>query len=503
MNQTVFDVAIIGYGPAGATLANLLGQYGLSVLVVEREGAIYPLPRAIHFDGETMRVFETAGLRPQVESISRPGLKGMYFNNAAGETLLIRAGTQERGPHGCATNHYFHQPELEAVLRSGLQRYPQVQVRTHHEVTAIEDGADAATLQVTDLQTQLSFSVQARYVVGCDGARSLVRKVLGTRMRDLGLHQPWLVFDVRLKTNVPGLPDHTVQHCDPSRPMTYCNVTGNRRRWEIMLMPGDQAEQMVQPETLWKLVSKWVTPSQADIERAVIYTFHSVMAEGWRQGRLMLAGDAAHQTPPFLGQGMCAAIRDVSNLAWKLDAVLRGRANDALLDTYESERSPHVQAFIELAVKLGDIIQTTDPQAARERDAKFKAGQPEIFQFPTPRLGPGVWQGEQAPVAQVFPQPTLANGHLLDTLLGLNFAVLGEDTVLAEVSEDTHERWQAQGVVTVPARDPEVKAWLDQQGARAVLLRPDRYILGVAQNSADLDRISAVLPTADALAHGC
>jgi hypothetical protein len=220
-------------------------------------------------------------------------------------------------------------------------------------------------------------------------------------------------------------------------------------------------------------------------------------------GRLMLAGDAAHQTPPFLGQGMCAAIRDVSNLAWKLEAVLRGCADDALLDTYESERSPHVKAFIDLAVKLGDIIQTTDPQAARERDAKFKAGQPEIFQFPTPRLGPGVWQGELAPVAQVFPQPTLANGHLLDTLLGLNFAVLGEDTVLAKVSEETRERWQAQGVVTVPARDPEVKAWLDQQGVRAVLLRPDRYILGVAQNSADLDRISALLPAAGALAHGC
>lgn len=503
MSSTVFDVAIIGYGPAGATLANLLGQYGLSVLVLEREAEIYPLPRAIHFDGETMRVFETAGLRPQVETISRPGLKGMYFNNAAGETLLIRAGTQERGPHGCATNHYFHQPELEAVLRSGLQRYPQVQVRTRHEVTAIQDSADAATLQVTDLQTQESHAVQARYVVGCDGARSLVRKVLGTRMHDLGLHQPWLVFDVRLKTDVPGLPDHTVQICDPARPMTYCNVTGNRRRWEIMLMPGDQAEQMVQPETLWKLVRKWVTPSQADIERAVIYTFHSVIAEGWRQGRLMLAGDAAHQTPPFLGQGMCAAIRDVSNLAWKLNAVLRGRADDALLDTYESERSPHVQAFIELAVKLGDIIQTTDPQAALERDAKFKAGQPEIFQFPAPRLGPGVWLGEQAPVAQVFPQPTLANGHLLDSLLSLNFAVLGEDSVLAAVSEDTRERWQAQGVVTVPARDPELKAWLDQQGVRALLLRPDRYILGVAHNSAELDRISAVLPTAGALAHGC
>jgi len=501
MSQNIFDVAIIGYGPAGATLANLLGQYGLSVLVLERDAEIYPLPRAIHFDGEVMRVFETAGLRREVEAISRPGLKGMYFNNAAGETLLIRAGTSERGPHGCANNHYFHQPELEVVLREGLHRYPQVQVRTRHEVTSIEDSSEHATLQVKDLQSSRTYSVQARYVVGCDGARSMVRKAIGTTMVDLGLHQPWLVFDVRLKTDVPSLPDHTVQHCDPVRPMTYCNVTGNRRRWEIMLMPGDDPEQLVQPETLWKLVSKWVTPEQADIERAVIYTFHSVIAETWRKGHLFLAGDAAHQTPPFLGQGMCAAIRDASNLAWKLEAVMRGRADDALLDSYGSERAPHVHAFIDLAVKLGDIIQTTDPQAARERDAKFKAGQPEIFQFPAPRLGPGMWQGDSAQVAQVFPQPRLADGRLLDGMLGLNFAVIGDEAVLNSVSADTRSRWQAQGVVVVPARDPEVQAWLQQQGVRAVLLRPDRYILGVAQTSADLDRISALLPATAALAH--
>ena len=501
MNEHRFDVAIIGYGPAGATLANLLGQYGLSVLVIERDAQIYPLPRAIHFDGEVMRVFETAGLRREVEAISRPGLKGVYFNNAAGETLLIRAGTSERGPHGCANNHYFHQPELEVVLREGLHRYPQVQVRTRHEVLSIEDSSEDATLQVKDLQNHSTYSVKARYVVGCDGARSMVRRAIGTNMVDLGLHQPWLVFDVRLKTDVPALPDHTVQHCDPARPMTYCNVTGNRRRWEIMLMPGDDPEQLVKPETLWQLVSKWVTPEQADIERAVIYTFHSVIAETWRKGHLFLAGDAAHQTPPFLGQGMCAAIRDAANLAWKLEAVLRGRAEDALLDTYGSERTPHVHAFIDLAVKLGDIIQTTDPQAARERDAKFKAGQPEIFQFPAPRLGAGVWQGDASVVAQVFPQPMLSNGHLLDTALGLHFAVIGDEAVLNAVSDDTRERWQAQGVVTLPARDPEVQAWLQQQDVHAVLLRPDRYILGVAQTGAELDNISTLLPAAAALAH--
>jgi 3-(3-hydroxy-phenyl)propionate hydroxylase len=496
----MFDVAIVGYGPAGATLANLLGQYGLSVVVLEREADIYPLPRAIHFDGEVMRVFETAGLRQQVEPISRPGLNGVHFNNADGETLMIRAGTSERGPHGCATNHYFHQPELEAVLRNGLRRYPQVQVRTGHEVKAINDGPQGATLQVTNLQTQLTHTVQARYVVGCDGARSLVRKTIGTTQIDLGLHQPWLVFDVRLKVDVPGLPDHTVQHCDPGRPMTYCNVTGNRRRWEIMLMPGDDHTQLVQPETLWELVSKWVTPEQGDIERAAIYTFHSVIAQGWRKAHLLLAGDAAHQTPPFLGQGMCAAIRDASNLAWKLDAVIHGRADDSLLDTYESERAPHVRAFIDLAVKIGAVIQTTDPQAARERDAKYKSGQPEIFEFPAPRLGPGIWHGENATVARVFPQPLLSDGRLMDAALGLNFAVIGDDDLIAGVTDDTRERWQAQGVVVLPARAPELQAWLGQHGVRAVMLRPDRYTMGVAQVASELDSLSELLPAAAALA---
>lgn len=494
MSETVFDVAIIGYGPAGATLANLLGQYGLSTVVIEKDAEIYALPRAVHFDGEVMRVFETAGMREAIETISRPGLTGMHFNNAQGETLLIRGGTNARGPHGCATNHYFHQPELEAVLRQGVQRFACVQVRKQHEVESIAEDAQGATLQVKDLQSGARMNVQARYVIGCDGARSLVRKVMGTPMTDLGLHQPWLVFDVRLKADVPSLPDHTVQHCDPVRPMTYCNVTGNRRRWEIMLMPGDDPVEMVKPEMLWKLVGHWVTRGQADIERAVIYTFHSIIAQGWRRGRLLLAGDAAHQTPPFLGQGMCAAVRDVANLAWKLEAVLRGRASDDLLDTYESERSPHVHAFIELAVKLGDIIQTTDPQAARERDAKFRAGQPTIFEFPSPRLGAGVWLGDAAPVAQIFPQPQLQDGRLLDQAIGLNFAVLGEPDLLSQVSPETRQIWHTHGVVVITATDPNIVAWLNAQGMSAVMLRPDRYIAGVARSAAELDEISQCLP---------
>ena len=493
------DVAIIGAGPAGVTLANLLGQRGLRVVLFEREAEIYPLPRAIHFDGEVMRVFETAGLRAEVEAVSRPGLKGMHFVNAAGETLLIRGGTAERGPHGCATNHYFHQPELEAVLRAGLARFPQVALHVRHEVNAVDTLPDGrARLHGRDLVSDQAFAQDARWVVGCDGARSLVRRLLGTTMQDLGLHQPWLVFDVCLTAPCPTLPDHTVQHCDPARPMTYCNVTGHRRRWEIMLMPGDDPAQMVNEERLWQLVSPWLKPGQAEIERAVIYTFHSVIAQGWRRGPLLLAGDAAHQTPPFLGQGMCAAIRDVANLAWKLEALWQGRADERLLDSYEAERSPHVHAFIDLAVKLGAIIQTTDPQAARERDARFTAGAPEIFEFPAPRLGPGLWCGDASPVAQIFPQPVLADGRLLDAAIGPNFALLATPAVLQAVGESTRRWCRRHAAVMHPATDPALADWLQRHGVAAVLLRPDRYIAGVAADAAGVDRLIRALPWLEA-----
>ncbi|HMS06941.1 MAG TPA: FAD-dependent monooxygenase, partial [Burkholderiaceae bacterium] len=309
----MFDVALVGYGPCGALLANQLGLAGLSVLALEKDADIYPLPRAIHFDGEVMRVFQNAGLRGAVEAISRPGIKGMHFVNATGETLLIRGGTSLSGPHGCANNYYFHQPELEAVLREGARCFANVDVRLSHEVTALNERGDSVELTYRDA-AGVEGMARARYVIGCDGARSMVRKHIGGGSVDLGLHQPWLVFDVILGDNAPALPDHTVQHCDPARPMTYCNVTGRRRRWEIMLMPGDDPQQLLQPATLWRLVSRWIQPEQAVVERAVIYTFHSVIAQKWRAGRLLIAGDAAHQTPPFLGQGMCAAVRDAARV---------------------------------------------------------------------------------------------------------------------------------------------------------------------------------------------
>jgi 3-(3-hydroxy-phenyl)propionate hydroxylase len=445
------DVAILGYGPVGALLANLLGQAGLTVAVYERETAVFPLPRAVHFDGEVMRIFQSAGLAERVAQVARPSSQGMHFVNAEGRTLMMRRGIEGRGPQGWPNNWYFHQPALEQVLRAGVGRFPNVQVHLGREI------ADVVELD-------------ARYVVGCDGARSLVRRAIGSRQHDLGLHQPWLVVDLWCDPDAPrvkALPEYTVQLCDPARPMTVVNVGGARRRWEIMLMPGDDPAHLTEPAIFWPMMARWLGPEDARLERAAIYTFHSLVQEGWRKGKLLLAGDACHQTPPFLGQGMCAGIRDAANLAWKLAAVLRDGAPDTLLDTYESERLPHVRSFIELAVKLGAVLQETDPGAAAERDARFADGA-QMFDFPQPQLGPGCRADGPPPVGTIFPQPLLADGRLMDEAIGPRFALVGDVGLLADRRHDA---------VALPGIGVD---WLAQRGLRAALLRPDRYIAEVA-----------------------
>jgi 3-(3-hydroxy-phenyl)propionate hydroxylase len=415
----------------------------------------------VHFDGEVMRIFQAAGLAEKIATVVRTSEKGMHFVNGEGRTLMIRRGTPGVGPHGWAGNWYFHQPILDAVLRGGLERFDNVRVHLGHEVTSVDD-------------------LDARYVVGCDGARSLVRHAIGSRRVDLGLHQPWLVVDLLCNPDSPrvrALPDYTVQLCDPARPMTVVNVGGERRRWEIMMMPGDDPEHLTDPDIFWPMMARWVGPGDARLERAAVYTFHSVVQEGWRKGRLLLAGDSCHQTPPFLGQGMCAGMRDAANLAWKLAAIIKDGASDTLLDTYESERLPHVRTFIELAVKLGAVLQETDAEAAAARDRRFEAGA-EMFDFPQPQLGPGCRLDAPPPVGTVFPQPRLADGRLMDEAIGQRFAIVGDAALLNGLPADA---------VLLPdvGRD-----WCEQHGIGAAILRPDRYVYAVARNRTELEAVT-------------
>ena len=486
-----FDVVVVGFGPVGALLANLLGRYGLHVLVLERDAEIHLLPRAVHFDGEVMRVFQAAGLAEEVEGVARASSKGMHFVNAAGETLMVRRSTDGPGRHDWATNWYFHQPELDAALREGVTRFANVEVRLGHEALAVRDLGDHVAVTVRDPATGETSDRTARYLVGCDGARSVVRDAIGASMQDLGLHQPWLVVDVVANPQserAGRLPDFTVQHCDPSRPMTRVRVTGLRHRWEIMLMPGDDEAEIVAPERIWPMLAHAIGPEDVRIERSTIYTFHSLVAIPWRRGRILLAGDSAHQTPPFLGQGMCAGVRDASNLAWKLEMVVAGTAGDPLLDTYEAERSPHVREFIELAVRLGAIIQATDPEVTEARDAAFHANGPELFDFPEPRLGRGAWSDDSPACGAAFPQPRLADGRRLDEAVGNRFAVLSLGPLDVEVRRGGNGRRPRPDLALVDAPGPGVERWLAAQGAVAVVVRPDRYVFATARDEAELLR---------------
>lgn len=503
------DVAIIGCGPVGATLACLLAERGLSVLVLEREAEIYSLPRAVHFDGECMRVFQSIGIADELRPLLLVS-PGMKFVDAQGHVLIDWSRPQQIGPQGWHSSLRFHQPTLEALLRRRMSSYPTLRLQLRHDVFSVESAGNGVQLRFEDLSNGRLHQTSARYLVGCDGARSLVRRFMGTELDDLKSHERWLVLDVILKRPRPDLGDFSIQHCDPRRPSTYVRGVGDRRRWEIMLMPGDDPATINRPENIWPLLARWITPDDATIERPAVYTFHSVVARGWRSGRLFIAGDAAHQTPPFMGQGMCAGIRDAANLAWKLAAVIDGAAPEALLDTYETERSPHVREFIETAVRLGGVIQATDPDVVARRDAEMRAN-PQTFHTPEPVLGAGAHDGGPGgnPAAgRISRQPVLADGSRLDDHLGRGFVLIVRPQLQAAALEAVQAEGQGSVQSKAPmatsaevfvATEPAVAELLDHLSVAAVLVRPDRYVAGTANDEATLRALVArrgmALPT--------
>ncbi len=484
------DIVIVGCGPVGAMLANLLGMQGITTLVLDREAAIYNLPRAIQFDDEVMRLLQTAGLAEEMAPLVRV-VPGMHFVDDAGRLLLDWSRPLECGRQGWSESYRFHQPELEQVLREGLSRFPGVSLRLRSVVFAIDQEPDAAIVRYEDLATGQLHCCRARYVVGCDGAGSLVRRLIGDNMDDLGFHERWLVVDVLLKRPRPDLGDHSVQHCSKQRPATYVRGIGERRRWEITVLPGDDETRIVQPDFVRELLSRWVSSEEIDIERTAIYTFRSAVAATWRSGRLLIAGDAAHLTPPFLGQGMCAGMRDAGNLAWKLGRILRGLNDDSLLDTYQSERAPHAREYIELAVRLGGLINTKAMADAVPRSV-LESGEVAQMRSIKPRLGPGIAKGWNGHAGEIAPQPLLDGGYRLDDAVGYRYAAVMEPGFAAQLPRETWARLEARDA-TIVTGDGEIGAWLRDAGAPAVLVRPDRYVLGAAHSNQELAALAALI----------
>jgi 3-(3-hydroxy-phenyl)propionate hydroxylase len=508
-----YEVAVVGCGPVGAIAANLFGNAGLRTLVIEREAAPYPLPRAVHIDHEIMRIFQSVGLAGAMRPLMREAHGHIHIGADGGVIRYLGSvGLPKR--FGWANDYFFFQPEVERAMQEGLRRYPHVEVQRGMTLAALAQTPSGVTLTMRGADGARQAS--ARYVVACDGANSFVRKTLGISLSDMGFHEPWLVVDAEVDGPISfpafsgvragaDLQHLSVMLCDPQRPATLVPGRDNHRRWEFMLLPREDETAMTQPECVKALLAPYVGDRPHKIIRAATYRFHGLVAERWQQGCVFLAGDAAHQTPPFFGQGMCHGMRDVANLAWKFAAVLRRGAAAALIDSYQTEREPHVRSVIDAAIAAGRYICERDPAAARERDRSLRAamGMPAPASasdlIPAIRNGIVDRDGALSATGARFIQPFVQAGArrvLLDDATGGGFVLLATSgDVIAGLTDAQRALWRRTGGRSfaigeaIGDADGDLTVWFAAQGAVAVLLRPDFYIYGIARNATDAGRL--------------
>ncbi|SEF34900.1 bifunctional 3-(3-hydroxy-phenyl)propionate/3-hydroxycinnamic acid hydroxylase [Variovorax sp. NFACC27] len=502
------DVIIVGLGPTGATLAALLGQRGVRVAAFDRLPDLYPLPRAIGLDHEVMRIMQELGIAEKIQKHTAPYRPSEYRGM---EGQLIKRLDMAPPPYrlGWAPNYVFDQPAFEGIIRTRLSELATVQVHLETEVTAQGQDAGGAWIDVRVRGEEPTTRATGRYLVACDGGASPIRTRLGIPLEDLHFHEPWLVVDVLVNEDkLDNLPQTQVQYCEAGRPSTFVVLPGNHRRWEIMLLPGESLSPEFPESELWPLLERWIRPEDGKLWRAAAYRFHGLLASRWREGRILLAGDAAHMTPPFMAQGMVQGLRDAQNLAWKLDRVLSGSSPASLLDSYGEERRPHVVETTLTAIELGRVICERDPELARRRDERLLAEQGgqvrTVFrQNMIPPLRHGLIALDAPGAGSLVPQPRVRASGLegrLDDLCGRGVRVM----VLGEL--DAAVETQLLGLLascggtliqvgsTKQTRTPslhveELEAvmapWLASLGQSVVIARPDNYVYGTAQTPAE------------------
>ena len=501
------QVAVIGFGPSGAVMANLLGQAGISTLVIDKSTEIFPKPRALALDHEIMRLFDNLGVADQVLPYTEPFTASEHFG-AEGQLIRRIDMVPPPYPMGYVPSMVFSQPPVEKVLRDHTARWPSVEVALGTALEKLEQDKAGVTLHLrTPDGTQRH--VRAAYAIGCDGATSLVRQSLGIELEDLVFDEPWLVIDVMLHPEaVAKLPDTAAQYCEPARPTTYLVGPGLHRRWEIMLLPGEDRFAMEDPAEIWRLLSRWITPEDGTLWRASSYRFHALVAREWRRGLVFLAGDAAHQQPPFIGQGMCQGLRDVSNLAWKLIATLRGTADATLLDSYGVERGAHVRELTGRIKAIGHVICERDPDAARVRDARILAEGGGVARTITrqdivPPLTCGFLSKVAHPaIGTLFPQPRVRHGAgtaLLDSVCGVGFRLF-TDPASAPLSDAIVRALLQLGITPIAIGaghivecDGVVASWFNRHACVAAVVRPDHYVFGISRNAQGLPGLLAEL----------
>jgi 3-(3-hydroxy-phenyl)propionate hydroxylase len=508
------EVAIVGLGPVGAVAANLAGAAGFDVVVLDRATQPYDRPRAIVFDAEIMRVFASIGLAEPIAGATRP-LGGSVYLGADGRRIRTFRSPGPAHAQAWAPSNLFYQPQLESILREGLARFPNVRTRLGCDVIDVVSNAEGATLRVADAAGH-EFDLDARFVLACDGASSTLRKRLGIGLDDIGFEERWLVVDAHLDGPMrwndayeipPEVRDgrYSLMLCDPAQPATLIPGVGTHRRWEYMLNPQERDEEVTDPALLLQRLSAWVDPAITRIARSAIYRFRALVAQSWREGPVFLLGDAAHQTPPFYGQGMCHGIRDAAQLMWRLRLVADGVAGPQALDGYQQERAPHVREIIAASVKAGAAVCITDLDRARRRDAEFRAAEAARGNATVAMTDvvPPIRAGLVEPGRGGGRLPEFAVGRdggllRLDAHLDGCFAILSPGAnACAAVPPDVAARWFTLGGCSIVLSgsagadllcdvDGRFARWLESQDAVAAIVRPDRYVYGLPRSAEEL-----------------
>lgn len=504
-NDTTYDVAVIGYGPTGVTAANLLGQQGLKVLVVERDADIYSRARAISTDEEVLRIWQQVGLADQLNADMLGG-RPVAFVDANGKPF-IELNSVSRGS-GHPPQQFIYQPAVEKVLRAGVDRFPNVELLLGHECLRVKQDDKGVELLLADLGVDSFKRVRASYVIAADGGSSPIRGQLGIGYEGKTFGERWVVIDTKVLSDWPGH-DNLRFHCDPARPTVDCPTPLGHHRWEFPVRDGEDEKELVTDAAIWRVLNnQGITSNEVKILRAVVYSHHVRFADRWRVGRVFLAGDAAHAMPPWIGQGMSAGVRDAANLCWKLGAVLSGSLPDSVLDSYQTERMPHVRETTKRAVSVGRIITERHPSLAIARNHAFRIGM-RLPQFPNwmrerrwiPHAHyPNGFQSSarNSAIGWQIPQPWVldekGNRERLDDVLGNQWTVIYTGTARP------WGRWASAGVPVVRLKavgsptcpdtivDTEglLLSWMNKKRVTAIAIRPDGFVYAAAGDDAIL-----------------
>jgi 3-(3-hydroxy-phenyl)propionate hydroxylase len=481
-----YDVAVIGYGPTGATAANLLGQSGLNVLVIERDPDVYNRARAISTDEEVMRIWQSVGLADRLQQDMLPD-RPLNFVDAQG-VPFIDLKISSRGS-GHPPQQFLYQPAVDRVLREGVERFSNVDVLLEHECLRLVPKGDEVELMLADLRTDTFRRLRASYVIAADGGSSPTRGQLGVGYSGRTYSERWVVIDTKVLKQWDAH-DRLRFHCNPDRPTVDCPTPLGHHRWEYPARACEDEKELLAEDAIWKVLgNQGITPEHVKILRAVIYSHHVRVADRWRVGRVFLAGDAAHAMPPWIGQGMSAGVRDAANLCWKLAAVVKGQAPESLLDSYQAERKPHVTEVTRRACRAGWIITQRNPAIAFVRNHFLRTftrlpGVDERLQkftwIPDARYREGFFAASSHPaVGWQIPQPWVTDTDgarvRLDDLLGGKWAIVHIGPPPAG-----SQAWTNAGVPTIRVSEPELIRWLRQKNAIAAALRPDGFIYAAA-----------------------